>query len=104
MLDEDLLIGGGTSRGGKSDQTEPKPAVETFELGKEKYITSEHEHIQITSKDPTTSLNMELLDLDANRFQYRRRHNGDESVKIAMIEQLVATRNKIGHHYDSCLL
>ena len=102
MLDEDLLISGTSPREGKSRQVEPEP--ETFELGKEKYVTSEHEHIQITSEDPAASLNMELLDLDANRFQYRansgRRHNdeaavlGDESVKIAMVEQLVATRNK----------
>ena len=104
MLDEDLLISGTSPREGKSRQVEPEPLVETFELGKEKYVTSEHEHIQITSEDPAASLNMELLDLDANRFQYRansgRRHNdeavvlGDESVKIAMVEQLVATRNK----------
>ena len=99
MLDEDLLISGTSPSEGKSRQVEPEP--ETFELGKEKYVTSEHEHIQITSEDPAASLNMELLDLDANRFQYRansgRRHNeavvlGDESVKIAMIEQLVATK------------
>ena len=104
MLDEDLLISGMSPRQGKSRQVEPEPLVETFELGKEKYVTSEHEHIQITSEDPAASLNMEWLDLDANRFQYRansgRRHNdeavvlGDESVKIAMVEQLVATRNK----------
>merc|ERR1712157_339156 len=97
MLDEDLLISGTSPREGKSRQAEPEP--KTFELGKEKYVTSEHEHIQITSEDPAASLSMELLDLDANRFQYRansrRRHNeavvlGDESVKIAMVEQLVA--------------
>ena len=104
MLDEDLLISGTSPLEGKSRQVEPEPVAETFELGKEKYVTSEHEHIQIISEDPAASLNMELLDLDANRFQYRsnsgRRHNdeavvlGDESVKIAMVEQLVATRNK----------
>ena len=100
MLDEDLLIDG-TSREGSPAQAKPVPVDKLLDLGKEKYVTSEHEHIQITSTDLDTSLNLKMLDLDSNYIQYRSDSErplnetvvlDDESVKIAMIEQLVATK------------
>ena len=100
MLDEDLLIDG-TSREGSPVQAKPVPVDKLLDLGKEKYVTSEHEHIQITSTDLDMSLNLKMLDLDSNYIQYRSDSErplnetvvlDDESVKIAMIEQLVATK------------
>ena len=102
MLDEDLLIDG-TSREGSPAQAKLVPVEKLLDFGKEKYVTSEHEHIQITSADLDTSLNLKMLDLDSNHIQYRSYYGrplnetvvlDDESVKIAMIEQLIATGNK----------
>ena len=75
-------------------------SLEPAALGREIYVTSEHEHFQIrASTDPNANINMDHIQYWSNPGRHQSedvRPAGDESVKIAMIEQLVATRNQQG--------
>ena len=94
MLDEGEVLGVARETPVPIDKS-----LEPAALGREIYVTREHEHFQITTADPTANINMDHIQCWANPGRHQSedvRPAGDESVKIAMIEQLVATRNKQG--------